>query len=628
MSSDDCPPGECPIRMPLRIKAYLVILFLLVVLVTHGGSLHGPFLFDDEGAIVGNTSIHIPSLTSLPSALWGGKFTTVTGRPFLNLTFALNYLWGGLRPEGYHLANYFVHVGAAFVLFSLLHRVLAQFDETRTAAIPLALGISLLWCVHPLTINGVSYICQRAEAISSGFYLIVLWAFVKGVQTSHRRWFLLSVFAAWLGGLTKEIIATVPMTVILLDVLIVTRDWRKALRQHWRVYLGLMTSWIPLGVCMWASKSRDETVGYGMGVTLQEHVQTQVWAIARYLQLTVWPRPLIFDYGDRFVVSDSGQIFAAIVVCLAFGSLTVWLLVRKSPWAFSGVALCLLLAPTSAIPITTQTVAEHRMYLASACLIAALVLGAYLALARLHRVSVATRSVTFGVLLASVAVMLSLTTARHTRSFLSGESIWADTFQKHPTNQRAAYNLAIAKFNRKTVNDDDVALRLCDEVIGMTGDYVAGGYELRGLIFARRGEHQMAVDNITQAIALRPGYSEYYQNRAKSLRDLGRHNEALRDLHRAMSINPNNIYADLIRGSIYTTRGEFTLALECFDRLLEKDPHHGGARIRRARVYARLDRWQDALQEIQRLRNDGRAIDEAFVREVEQHLSSRVDVAM
>lgn len=624
MTSDGCPPMVCPNPLPRRIQALLAALFLLFVLMAHGGSYHGEFLLDDQGAIVDNQSIRALSLSSLHTVLWGDKFTTVAGRPLLNLSLALNYAWGGIHPEGYHFVNYLVHAATALIFFSLLRRVLAQFADTRPAAVPLAVTISLLWCIHPLTINGVSYICQRAEAIASGCYLIVLWAFVKGVQTSRRRWFVLSVLAAWLGSLTKEIIATVPLTVVALDVLVVTRDWRRALRRHWGVYLSVLSSWVPLGVCMWWSRSRAGTVGFGMGVTHQEHVQTQVWAIARYLRLAVWPRPIIFDYGDRFVVSDPGQVLAATVVLVAFGGLVVWRLVRQSPWAFPGVALCLLLAPTSVIPIATQTVAEHRMYLASACVIATAVLLSYLTLARLPRFKLAarsTQSVVFGTLLAPVVMMLFLSTVRHTRVFLSPGSLWTDTMQKHPTSQRAVYSLALAK-SRET-SDVDVTRKLCDQAIDMPGIYVVPAYALRGRIYAGQGEFQKALDDFTQAITLRPRTIEYYHQRALALLSLGRYDEALRDLDQAIAIDPDNINTDLVRGSVDAKRGEIAQALESFNRFLARNPNHVTARRQRVAVYAQLNRWSDAMREIRRLQEEGQRINSKLVEQVEQNLASR-----
>ena len=652
-------PATGSSQRSLRGHALLAVLFLFVVLSAHGGSFHGEFFFDDQGAIQDNTSIHV--LSSFSKVLSEAEYTTVAGRPLLNLSLAVNYALGGLHPEGYRVVNYLIHAATGYVLFLLLCRVLILFADTRAAAVPLALMISLLWCIHPLTINGVSYIVQRAESITSFFYLIVLWSFAKGIQTEQRRWFVLSMVAAWLGALTKEIIATVPLTVIAFDALVFTRDWRMAWHRHWRVYLALFSAWIPLGLCMWASKGREGTVGFGRGVTLQEHLQTQVWAIAQYLRLVVWPQPIIFDYGDRFVVTDVTQVMIAIGVVLAFGGFVLWLLVRRSPLAFLGVLLGLLLAPTTVIPIATQTVAEHRMYLASASVITLIVLVSYLGLSRVPRLSsarVVTPSVVLGSVLVPVTLLLLLVTVRHTRVFLTNDSLWADTFQKLPSNMRAAIGVAEARFR---ANDDATAERLGNQVIESNSKFAVNAYVLRGRIVERRGDFQKALDDFTQAIALcpsrrkyamcdayehraqvflqqrefqkaiddfaqairiRPKVIKYHHQQAIALRDAGHYDDALQELDQAEGIEPQNLNTDILRGSIGLVRGDLDLALASFDRILAQESAHVVARRSRARVLAQMNRWSDALVEIRRLQQEGRRVDEKLVHDVEQHFAN------
>ncbi|MFM9962923.1 MAG: tetratricopeptide repeat protein [Planctomycetaceae bacterium] len=618
MSAEIFQPNMPANSLPIRFNALVVLLLFLAVWLAHGRSLRGEFVFDDKLSILDNPSIR--SLSSLGTVLRGNKFTTVAGRPMLNLSLAVNYAWGGIHPGGYHLFNYGVHAAGAVLLFGLLRRILATFPQTSSAAGPLALAISLIWSVHPLTINAVSYVVQRGESMTSLCYLTVLWGFVKGVQTSQRRWFVVSVLAAWLGSLTKEIIATVPLTAIALDVLVLTGDWRLALRRHWGMFLGLMTAWVPLAFCMITSQSRENTIGYGMGVTLQNHIQTQVWAVAHYLQLVIWPNPLVFDYGPEFVVTDVRQLLVAGVVLATFLSVLLWLVVRRSPLAFPGVMLCLLLGPSSAIPIITQTVAEHRMYLASACGIAWLVLVLYLAFKRLPSFSesgTATQCCVMGVLLVPVVLMLGVRTAQRSNQFLTERSIWSDTLLKRPLNQRPY--LALAQLINENGGDNSEALRLCDQGIPLPGPYTRHLLEIRGSVRVKAGQLEPALEDFTRAIALDSTIIEDRYHRATILRDLGRYDEALRDLDEARRIDPTNLATDFVQGTVHSARGDLLLALDCFDRLLARDSQHLAAQRRRISVYAKLNRWGDAQRAIQRLQRAGQIVDPKLVREVEEH---------
>ena len=80
---------------------------------------------------------------------------TVGGRPLVNLTLAINYAWGGLNPVGYHVVNLVIHLLAALTLFGVVRR-------TASRSTLFAFAVALLWTVHPLQTESVSYVVQRA----------------------------------------------------------------------------------------------------------------------------------------------------------------------------------------------------------------------------------------------------------------------------------------------------------------------------------------------------------------------------------------------------------------------------------------------------------------------------------
>ena len=107
---------------------------------------------------------------------------TVTNRPLLNLSLALNYAVGGLATWGYHAVNLAIHLAAALLLFGIVRRTLrlpAMRDRWGQAATGLALAVALLWAVHPLQTESVTYIVQRAESLAGMLYLLVLYGLIR-----------------------------------------------------------------------------------------------------------------------------------------------------------------------------------------------------------------------------------------------------------------------------------------------------------------------------------------------------------------------------------------------------------------------------------------------------------------
>ena len=108
------------------------------------------------------------------------------GRPLVNLSLALNYRAGGLSVTGYHVVNLVIHLLAALLLFGLVRRTLERptlRPRYGAASVPLAFMIALLWTVHPLQTESVSYIIQRAESMMGLFYLLTLYFFIRGVES-------------------------------------------------------------------------------------------------------------------------------------------------------------------------------------------------------------------------------------------------------------------------------------------------------------------------------------------------------------------------------------------------------------------------------------------------------------
>ena len=176
------------------------------------------------------------------------------------------------------------------------------------------------------------------------------------------------------------------------------------------------------------SADRGGTAGFGVGVSFWTYAATQFQAVAHYLWLSVWPHPLIVDYGVRWVASV-GEVapYAAVVAVLVAATLVA--LVRRPALGFLGAWFFAILAPTSLVPGTRQTLAEHRMYLALAPVLVVLVLALAAWLGRRGRF-----------VLAAAAVGLGWLTIQRNTVYHSDAAIWRDTVAKRPGNVAARNN--------------------------------------------------------------------------------------------------------------------------------------------------------------------------------------------
>ena len=508
-------PGQ---RLPSRwamLPACGVI--VLAALIAYGNTFSVPFVLDDGESITDNPTIrHLWPIGPVLSPPGGG--ITVSGRPLLNLTLAVNYALGGTAVWGYHAFNLAVHILAGLTLFGIVRRTLTLQPALRerfgAAALPLGLVVALLWVLHPLQTESVTYIAQRAESLMGLFYLLTLYCFIRGTELGAGRWQVLSVVACVLGMATKEVMVSAPLMVLLYDRTFVAGSFAGAWRQRWRVYAGLGGSWLLLAYLVaTGGQSGNGGAGFNAKVTGWSYALTQLWAIAHYLWLTVWPHPLVFDYGTLMVRGAREVLAPGLVVALVVGG-TVVSLWRWPVIGFLGCWFLAILAPTSSVLVLTgQTVAEHRMYLALVAVVALLVLGVYGWVGRWSLV-----------VWVGVAVVSGLVTLRRNKDYRSEEGLWRDTVTKQADNSRAHNNLG-AVLDRKGRNDE--AISQYREAIRLKPDNALAHNNL-GASLGEKGQLDAAIRQFEEAIHLKPDYADAHNNLGTALGKKGQTDAAIR----------------------------------------------------------------------------------------------------
>jgi tetratricopeptide (TPR) repeat protein len=543
-------------RHAARSPWAVALALALLTLVAYHGSFSGPFIFDDRPAIEINESIR--SLATALSPPTEGS--AVTAHPILNLSFALNYQLGGLTVEGYHAINLLIHLGNGLLLFGLLRRLFAserlraRFGRDATA---LAGACAALWLVHPLLTESVTFVVQRTESLVSFFYLLTLYASVRAAESAApRAWLATAIVACALGMGTKEVMVTAPLLVLLCDRTFLAGTFAAAWARRRALYLGLAASWLVLlSLVIRYSGVRSGSGGFDAASSPWTYLLTQCRAIPLYLKLSLWPHPLIVDYGTELVkrFTDVWLPFLALTGAVLA---TIVGVVRSAVWAVGAAWFFAILGPSSSVvPLPSQTMAEHRMYLPLVPLVIAAVLG-------LHRL--AARRWLVGVLIAVVAGA-GLTIARN-HDYRSGEAIWRDAVAKLPGNWRAHHSLAcmLPVQSPETVAELTTALRLKPDNVESLATLAN--------TFNQTGRPAEAVALCETALRLRPHAFDARCNLGTALVLTGRPANALPHLEEALRQRPGDALAWLWLGAAHLGAGRFDAAIQASEQALRAQP--------------------------------------------------------
>ena len=582
-------PSGAPIRRHSHGELFAGLLIAASVFAAYCGTFHVPFLFDDYFSIVNNASIR--RLSAIGDVLSPPAAALTEGRPLANLTFAVSYATSGLDPWAYHLLNLGVHTLAALVLFGVVRRTLlrpllmAKFGDDAHF---LAAAIAVLWAIHPLQTQTVTYVSQRTESLMALFYLLTLYCFIRGIDERPGLWHPLAVGACLLGVLSKEVIATAPLAVLLYDRTFVAGTFRSALRARWRFYGCLASTWLVLAWLLIDVKSR--AVGYGLGIDSFQYALTECKAVVVYLSLSIWPHPLIFDRGIIFMSSmASAWPYVLAVACLLL--LSAWALARRPALGFLCAWFFVVLAPTSSVvPVIEAPIAENRPYLPSAALIAMVVLFFYLR-AGLRP----TRWVC-----ALLAATCLFATARRNRDYASETSIWTDTIAKVKDNFRAYDALALSLAGQpgrqaEVVSAYEAALRL-------RPDAAVTHNNLGTLLAGEPGREAEAIAQYEAALRLDPDFAEANSNLGYMLvSQPGRQAEAIAHCETALRLKPDLAEAHDNLGLLLSRQpGRQDDALVQFETALRLKPDLAEAHDNMGLLLSRLPgRQKDALTQFE-----------------------------
>ena len=314
------PPQGPPPAVGLQTFLPLLVLVSAGLLAFHN-SLQGPFVFDDLQSIPAN-----PSIRGLWTALSPTPYRSVQGRPTANLSLAVNYALSGLQVWDYHAFNMAIHIAASIAMFGVVRRTLLRpslRDRYGADAPWLAMAVALIWAVHPLQAESVTYIVQRTELLMGLFLLGTLYCLIRGLESSHRRaWYAAAVVCCALGMGSKEVMVSAPLIVVLYDRVFLSSSFREMFRQRWGLYVGLAGTWLILAALVATTPHRRTGFAFA-DLTPLDYARTQAGVIVHYLKLAFWPHPLVADHDDWPVVRTTrAALPAGAVVATLLGGIS------------------------------------------------------------------------------------------------------------------------------------------------------------------------------------------------------------------------------------------------------------------------------------------------------------------
>jgi protein O-mannosyl-transferase len=551
---------------------------------------------DDFPNIVANPLVHISDL-SISSLLRASNFfqdqnafySGTSYRPVAFLSFALNWYCGSDQITGYHIVNILIHILCAGILYSFLLSLFkspALLNRHQDDEKNIALLAAILWAVHPIQTQAVTYIVQRMALLATFFYLLGMFCYVRArIDTDKwRRSVLYSgcVFCMVLAVGSKENAVIFPLSLGLIEIiffqdLTIPYNRKKCLRMAIAILiatasLGLLFAYIIKLNPFTFIHRLLETRSY----TLTERLLTQPRVVIGYLIQIFYPVLSLFSIDHSIVVSTSlvDPITTLASTILIIGLLFLALFrMTKSPILSFGILFYFLnqIMESSILPL--ELVFEHRNYLPSLFIFFPIAESAVKILRYYHKSHRTSMLLLSSALLTVLIVLLGVTTYLRNQVWASEKTLWEDALLKAPDSARPYGRLA---FYYDAAGQHDLALSLYEASLTKKWARLSTrSVTLSNMarIYSTKQDYEKSLSLYDQCFSLNPNDLQPMFNKAKLLITMGRWEEAKQIVH--MLLKQKHIPWDdyNLMGLILLKENDPVQALEYFRRAHKRYPN-------------------------------------------------------
>jgi tetratricopeptide (TPR) repeat protein len=548
----------------------------------YGNTLQVPLEFDDIHTIQENIRIRNPGNFL--------KWEILTSpRPLVDFTFALNYHFGRLNVQGYHVVNILIHIGNAILVFFLSQMIFRKLspESGRHFLFP-ALVSALVFAVHPLQTQAVTYIAQRYTSMAALFYLLSILCYMRGRDFSGSMargvlWWGGSVVAALAAFLCKQSAASLPLAILLVEYVCYDRTWRGWISKltwmapaiflvalFYAYSMGVFRGDVSLGSLLEdVSEKARETRDIGRW----QYLVTQFSVMVIYIRLLFLPIHQNLDYMVPFKTGFwDGTTPVAFLFLVGLVALAWWCR-NKKPVLTLGIGwfFVALSVESSIFPIR-DALFEHRVYLPmfGFCLIVGDVISQI-------------PSVRKTWLYSSVALVigvLAILTVQRNQLWRDSVSLWSDSVARNPANYRALTNLGYAL---KQKGDLEGAAAMYDRALALRPTYFFA-LSNKGVLMGMAGRLDEAASLFQKALRYQPEYTPALNNLGYAKFLMGKTEEAIDCYRQAIRKQRNFPDAHTNLGDALASQGKYEESVRHYEEVLRVDPQSAAPWVKAADV--------------------------------------------
>ncbi len=545
------------------------LLFLLVAWVFLPSLRNGFVNLDDNVYVYEN--LHAQQGLTLANLRWA--FTNLDAgfwHPLTWLSILLDCQLFGLHPAGHHLTSLLLHAASTVLLFLLFRRLTGATWRSAFAA--------ALFSLHPLHVEPVAWAADRKDVLCASFWLLTMLVYVRYAEGERKnaecriqnpesktrsptaRFYLLSLFFFLCGLMSKTMIVTLPLLLLLVDWWPLRRFQSKASRVLLLEKLPFFAAAIVCGLLTMHAEKGVGALPTAFDVPIHSRIANATLSYLGYLAQTFWPIHLAvyYPYPRAF---PTGTLLATAVLGLCFTAATLWAARARPYLAFGWTWYWITLLPViGLIQIGGHAHADRYTYVPLIGVFVLLTWGVY-DLARRWR---SQRLVLF-LAGGGVVLLCAVLTRQQIGYWRDSETLFRHALAVTQDNELAHNNLGTTLARQGRLEE---AVAHLQEALRLQPDY-SGIHNNLGTALAKQGQFDEALPHLREAVRLAPTDAGAHCNLADALALKGQFDEAIVEYQTAIKLSPNEAATHCNLANALAGKGLFDEAIAEYQRALE-----------------------------------------------------------
>jgi tetratricopeptide (TPR) repeat protein len=503
--------------------------------------------------------------------------TTGNFHPLTMLTYMVDFAISGLHPAGYHLTNLIFHILNSLIVFA--------FIVALSKNLLVGFLTAMFFAVHPLRVESVAWIAERKDVVSSFFFFLSLWTYVKFREKRKPRFYFGCLVLFVLSLLAKPMAVSLPFVFLLIDYHEENKLNPKAIIEKWPFFAVAVF----FSVLAYITQLQCGALSARTVLPFSQRVALPFFGILFYLYKTAVPLHLCafypYDYGGF-----SAHPYAYMMAAIGIGA-AAFLLSRHSKKAVFGLLFytITLLPVLQIVPIGTCIAAERYAYVPMIGIYYLIALGGE---RLLDGTFVKNRAASMGLTvgLGLIFILLAFLTFNRCEVWKDSISLWSDAISVHPSP--LAYD-NLGNELQKMGRNDEAAVQY-RRALSIAPDDPGALCNLGGLKLDN-GKVDDAIALFRKSIACYPGFPDAHINLGNVLMSRGKTDEAVAEYRTALKINPRSAEGLYNFGTALLELGRNEEAIVNLQKALERDPGHTRARLNLGTALLKTGRTAEAI---------------------------------